>query len=151
MFFQGSFEHTIDAKGRTSVPARFREVLTVGGYGEELVATESFEPCLLVHPRRVWKDLAERLEKRITEEPGVNEINRILVATAADVVVDKLGRILLPPTLRKYAALEKDVVWVGSRDKMELWSTKGWEEAKAEARSKLHSADVARVLREVRG
>ncbi len=150
MLFRGSVEHTIDAKGRTSVPARFREVLSAH-YGDKLIATAWFEPCLQIYPLKNWETYEAALSARNPLEPGVKQIYRICVATATEVEVDKLGRILVPPTLRAHAALEKDVVWIGMSKNMELWSKAGWENAQAEARSDVHSAAVSKVLSEIRG
>jgi MraZ protein len=150
MLFRGSFEHTIDLKGRTSVPVRFREVLAAN-YGDKLIATAWFEPNLQIWPLKSWEAFEERLSRRNPQEPGVKQIYRVCVSTATDVEIDKLGRILVPSTLRTRAALEKDVVWVGLAKNMELWSKAGWDTAQSEALSKAHSADVERVLAEISG
>ncbi|HCF61197.1 MAG TPA: division/cell wall cluster transcriptional repressor MraZ [Myxococcales bacterium] len=150
MFFRGLFEHTIDAKGRTSVPARFREVLT-GNYGDRLVVTTAFDRCLHVMPLKNWEALEARLGQRSSMEPGVKQIYRTYVANATEADVDKLGRILLPPNLRAWAELTKDVVWVGQIKQMELWSKAGWEKASADALSVDHEQDIARVFREIGG
>jgi MraZ protein len=150
MFFRGLFEHTIDAKGRTSVPARFREVLT-GNYGDRLVVTTAFDRCLHVMPLKNWEAFEARLGQRSAMEPGVKQIYRTYVANATEVDVDKLGRILLPPNLRAWADLTKEVVWVGQIKQMELWSKAGWEKASADALSADHEQDIARVFREIGG
>lgn len=152
MFFRGSHEHTIDAKGRTSVPAPFRKVLAAADYGEKLIATAWFEPCLQIYPLKSWEEFEKKLSMRNPGEPGVKQIYRVCVSTATDVEVDKLGRILIPPTLRARADLAKeikDVVWVGLSKHMQLWSKVRWEEAQAEALSETHSADVARIFSEI--
>ncbi len=153
MFFRGSHEHTIDAKGRTSVPAAFRKVLAAAEYGgEKLIATAWFEPCLQVFPLKSWEEFEGKLKQRNPGEPGVKQIYRVCISTATDVEVDKLGRILIPPELRARAELAKevkDVFWVGMGNQMQLWSKARWDEAQAEALSEMHSADVARVLSEI--
>ena len=83
-------------------------------------------------------------------EPGVKSLLRLYVAGAQEVSLDKLGRVLIPPTLRSHARLEKDVVWAGMVKVIELWSKEGWLKAQEEARNEADSADVMRVLTELR-
>ena len=149
MSFLGTSEHTIDAKGRTSVPSRFRELLA-GEYGDadKLIVTVSFDRCLHAHPLKAWSAFMEKLAQRSSQEEGVKQIYRVYVAHATQVEIDKLGRILLPANLRSLGGLEKDVVWVGQVKHMELWSKAGWEKASAEAFSDAHKADVERIFRE---
>jgi MraZ protein len=147
--FRGVYEHQIDAKGRTSLPARLRETL-VGAYDERLILTTALDPCLHAYPVREWEALETALGKRSPMEPGVKTLMRLYVASAQECPLDKLGRVLVPPTLRAHAALEKEVVWVGMVKVIELWSRGGWAKAQEEARAASDSADVARVLSELR-
>lgn len=75
---------------------------------------------------------------------------RLYVASAQECPLDKLGRILIPPTLRSHASLEKDVIWAGMVKVVELWSKEGWARAQDEARTEAGSADVMRVLTELK-
>lgn len=155
MFFRGLFEHSVDGKGRTSVPARFREVL-VQHYGENLVVTFGFtddpsEKFLGVYPLKNWEELESALTQRNQSEPGVKEIYRTYVANAFEVEVDKLGRILLPPNLRAHAGLDKDVVWVGQGKRMHLWSKANWAQVQSLAGAPERQKDAARVWGEVGG
>lgn len=147
--FRGVYEHQIDAKGRTSFPAKLREVL-VGQYDERLIVTTSLDACLHCYPVKEWEQLEAALARRNPMEPGVKSLLRLYVAPAQELPVDKLGRVLLPPTLRQHAHLEKDVIWAGMVKVIELWSKPGWETAQAEARTAADSADVMRVLTELR-
>ena len=147
--FRGVFEHQIDAKGRTSLPAKMREVL-VGSYDERLILTTALDPCLHAYPVREWEQLEEALAKRNPMEPGVKTLMRLYVASAQECPVDKLGRVLVPPSLRSHAELEKDVVWAGMVKVIELWSLTGWRKAQEAARTEADSADVMRVLTELR-
>lgn len=147
--FRGVYEHQIDAKGRTSFPAKLREVLA-GQYDERLIVTTSLDTCLHCYPVREWEQLELALAKRNPMEPGVKSLLRLYVAPAQEVAVDKLGRVLVPPTLRSHAVLEKDVIWAGMVKVIELWSKSGWQGAQAEARTAADSADVMRVLTELR-
>jgi len=147
--FRGVYEHQIDAKGRTSLPARLRETL-VGTYDERLILTTALDPCLHAYPVREWEALETALGKRNPMEPGVKTLMRLYVASAQECPLDKMGRVLVPPPLRQHAALEKDVVWVGMVKVMELWSRAGWAKAQEDARAQADSVDVARVLAELR-
>jgi MraZ protein len=149
--FRGVFEHQIDAKGRTSFPAKLRESLVAQTQGDDrLILTTALDPCLHAYPIREWEALETALARRNPMEPGVKSLLRLYVAGAQEVQVDKLGRLLVPPTLRAHAHLEKDVVWAGMVKVIELWSAEGWKAAQDEARTAADSADVMRVLTEIR-
>ncbi|RKH43204.1 division/cell wall cluster transcriptional repressor MraZ [Corallococcus sicarius] len=147
--FRGVYEHQIDAKGRTSLPAKLRETL-VGAYDERLIVTTALDPCLHAYPVREWEALETALARRNPMEPGVKTLMRLYVASAQECPLDKLGRLLIPPSLRTYAKLEKDVVWAGMVKVIELWSLDGWAKAQADARQEANSQDVLRVLGELR-
>jgi MraZ protein len=147
--FRGVYEHQIDAKGRTSLPARLRETL-VGSYDERLILTTALDPCLHAYPVREWEQLETALARRNPMEPGVKTLMRLYVASAQECTLDKLGRVLVPPSLRAHAGLDKDVVWAGMVKVIELWSREGWARAQEEARKEASSADVMRVLTELR-
>lgn len=114
--FRGVYEHQIDAKGRTSFPAKLRDVL-VGQYDERLIVTTSLDACLHCYPVKEWEHLETALARRNPMEPGVKSLLRLYVAPAQEVVVDKLGRVLLPTSLRHHAHLEKDAIWAGMVDR----------------------------------
>ena len=147
--FRGVFEHQIDAKGRTSFPVKLRETL-VGAYDERLIITTALDPCLHAYPLREWEALENSLAKRNPMEPGVKTLMRLYVASAQECPIDKMGRILVPPSLRAHAALEKEVVWAGMVKVIELWSKDGWRKAQEDARTEADSQDVMRVLTELR-
>ncbi len=119
--FMGEYNHTIDAKSRIIVPSRLREEL-----GDRFVVTLGLEGCLFVYPYDEWNHFVEELRKL----PGTQEarqLQRYFMAGAADCEADKQGRILIPAKLREYAALEKDVVFIGMMNKVEIWSRERWE------------------------
>ncbi len=147
--FRGVYEHQIDAKGRTSFPAKLRETL-VGQYDDRLILTTALDACLHCYPVREWEALETALARRNPMEPGVKSLLRLYVASAQEVPLDKLGRVLVPPSLRAHAKLERDVVWAGMVKVIELWSQDGWHAAQDEARAEADSADVMRVLTELR-
>jgi MraZ protein len=147
--FRGVYEHQIDAKGRTSLPVKLRETL-FGSYDERLILTTALDECLHAYPVREWEALEGALAKRNPMEPGVKTLMRLYVASAQECPLDKLGRILVPPTLRQHAKLQREVVWAGMVKLIELWSKEGWQKATQEARTAADSAEVMRVLTELR-
>jgi MraZ protein len=119
--FMGEFEHSIDAKGRIIIPSKFREDL-----GEEFVVTLGLDGCLFAYPQNEWQTFSSELRKL----PGTKEarqLHRWFFGKAAACEVDKQGRILIPSTLRESAGLEKDIVFVGVLNKIEIWSKEHWE------------------------
>jgi len=123
--FRGRYEHTIDAKGRTSLPSRYRDVLA--GIGERrIVVTNALDRCLNAYAMPKWLEFEEKIGKLPRFDPAVQQLKRIYVSGAVECEVDDSGRILIPPTLREYASLEKDVLWAGNGDYAELWDKKTW-------------------------
>jgi MraZ protein len=118
--FRGRFEHTIDAKGRTSVPARYRDVLAATGE-RRIVLTSALDPCLIAYPLSEWLAFEERLGQLPHFDRAVQRLKRIYVSGAVECEIDDVGRILVPPTLREHAHLKKDVLWAGSGRYAELW------------------------------
>ena len=124
--FRGRFEHFIDAKGRTSLPVKFREILREHFQDERLMVT-NFDGCLWAYPTREW----ERVENRVAELPQfkkeVKAIQRVFISAAQECCVDKQGRILIAPTLREYAGLKRDLIFVGAIRRIEIWDKERWE------------------------
>jgi MraZ protein len=133
--FRGRYEHTIDAKGRLSVPARFRELLAER-YDDRLVIT-NFDRCLVAYPHTEWQLIEEKLASLPMASPEVTAFTRFFISGATECEIDKLGRILIPQVLRDYARLEKDVVIAGQLKKFEVWSKPLWEEEMNSSRAQL--------------
>lgn len=123
--FRGRHEHTIDAKGRTSLPARYREVLA-HAKEKRVVLTSALDPCLVAYAMSEWTAFEEKLSKLPQFDRAVQKLKRIYVSGAVDCEIDDSGRILVPPTLREYAGLQKDVLWAGNGKYAELWDKKRW-------------------------
>lgn len=132
--FSGINQISLDAKGRLAIPARYRDLL-MGQCSGQLVATIDIhqDACLRIYPLPVWEDLASQLEKLPSTNPGVRRIQRLVLGYASNIEMDNSGRILLPPTLRSYAGLEKDLTLVGLGKKLELWSEEKWSTYQHEA------------------
>ncbi len=119
--FLGEFEHTIDDKGRIAIPARFRE-----GLSEGLVLTRGFDRCLQAFPRQTWQPLAQRISSMSMGNREARNLRRLLFSGAAEVEVDRQGRILIPQNLREYAGLSDQAVIAGMDTYFELWSRDNW-------------------------
>src|SRR5215472_5275716 len=124
--FRGRYEHTIDAKGRTSVPARYRDVLDAAGE-RRVVVTSALDPCLVAYAPPEWNAFEERLAKLPQFDRAVQKLRRIYVSGAVECEIDDVGRILIPPTLRDHARLKKDVLWAGAGKYAELWDKEEWQ------------------------
>ena len=124
--FMSEYNHTIDTKGRLIIPAKFREAL-----GEEFVVSKGMDGCLFVYANDDWN----AFEQKLTSLPLINkearQFARFFLAGAAQVEVDKQGRILIPSTLREFAQLEKDVVLAGVMNCVEIWNKQSWIENSA--------------------
>ena len=129
--FRGRYEHAIDGKGRTSLPSRFREVLAAQGESR-LVITTGLDPCLVAYSMNEWIAFEERLAKLPQLDPMVANLRRIYVSGAIECEVDKLGRLLIPQTLRDHAGLERDALWAGMGRHVELWAKERFETLRAQ-------------------
>lgn len=136
LMFLGEYRHTLDDKGRLTVPARYRQLLEDGGY-----VTEGVDPNLIV----LQKDTFERLGRAITQlsftDPGVREFGRLYFSRAERVEPDSSGRILLPRLLRDRHGLTSEVVLVGAGSHFELWSPAKWADQSAKLDKVQNTAD----------
>jgi len=146
--FRGAFEHGIDAKGRTSLPARFREILAAR-QEDYVVATQGPSDSLWVFTPTTWNDLAAKVSALPQFDPQVQKFMNAFVSVAHDCKLDAMGRILVPPTLRAFAGLQTDVVWLGAISRMELWDAQRWNVRNQEARQLLNDPAFARRLAEL--
>ena len=152
--FRGLFEHSIDGKGRTSLPVRFRDVLSrlhqeASGDGlksrdPRLIVTTGIDRCLVAYPVSEWSAFEARLARLSQFDPAVVQLKRIYVAGATECPVDKHGRLLIPPMLREYAGLQRDLVWAGMVTTIEVWSKETWNEQALSSRSNREA--IARAL-----
>jgi MraZ protein len=117
--FKGSYKHSIDQKGRINIPAKFRRA---PGTAENYVVTRGLNTCLYVFPVDEWEKVESKLRSLAQTDPNALYYLRATLANAADVQVDRQGRITLPPHLIKLASLGKDVLINGALDRMEIWA-----------------------------
>ena len=122
MMFMGEYNHTIDAKGRLIVPSKFREAL-----GGTFVVTKGLGGCLFVYDNEEWQAFEEKLRSLPITNKEARQFARFFLAGAAEVEVDKQGRILVPNILREFAQISKDVVLIGVASRIEIWSKERFE------------------------
>jgi MraZ protein len=124
--FRGCFEHTIDDKGRMSIPAKFREALETT-FDPPLVVTRR-KDCLVGYPWDEWRVFEARVNELSTFDRKIQRFRRFFYASAQECPLDKAGRILVPQTLRQFAGLERDVVLAGMGKTFEIWAKERYDE-----------------------
>ena len=124
--FRGRFEHNIDAKGRVSLPAKYRDILSTN-YNDRLVIT-NYDSCLIAYPYDEWVTFEENFRQYSIMQEDVEVFMHYFISGATDCTIDKLGRILIPPILRKHAGLEREIVFVGMITRIQIWDKQRWEQ-----------------------
>lgn len=124
--FYGEHDHTIDRKGRLIIPSRFREVMKEH-YTERLVATRGLDRCLFLFPEDEWRTQESRFRSLSFTKPEARRFNRIFFSGAAELGCDRQGRVLIPPYLKEYAGIKRDVVVVGVSNRIEVWDKEEWK------------------------
>ena len=121
--FMGEYTHSIYAKGRVIVPAKFREAL-----GNEFIVTKGLDGCLFVFPHDTWTEFEAKLNALPMTDKKARQFARYFLRGAMIPDVDRQGRILIPATLREAAGLEKEAVMIGVGNRIEIWDPKRLEE-----------------------
>ena len=124
--FLGQYQHSIDDKGRLMVPARFRESLEGGAF-----LCQGFEKCLMVMTGTYFKKVYDEITAMSLTDPTARLLRRLIFSTAYPVDVDKVGRVLVPGTLRQFAGLEGDAVIAGQGEYFEVWTPAEWDKQAA--------------------
>ena len=134
--FRGVTHLALDAKGRLAIPGETSRSRSPGRWAKGVAGSSSRRipsRCLLVYPRATWEPIQARLMALSSFNEQIRGLQRLLVGHADDVDMDGAGRILVPPALRQYAALDHRVVFVGQGSKFELWDEARWQEQTARA------------------
>ena len=130
--FRGRFIHTIDAKGRLSIPARFRETLIERHAGRLILTNDLLDKCIVAYTPAGWEELEAKIQKASSMDEGVKAFSRHFFSSAEDCTIDSQGRILLSPRLREYAGLTKEALVAGvAHHKIEIWNPALWEQTMA--------------------
>ena len=123
--FRGSSYHTIDSKGRIIIPTRFREIVTENG-GEGLMLS-GMDGALVAYPYDKWNEIEGRILRLAEKSAAMRRFRRVFIGGSSDCPLDKNGRILVPPSLRQYGTLDKEIVLVGVLDHFEIWARDKWD------------------------
>lgn len=126
--FLGEHQHTLDTKGRLVLPSKYREGLTDG-----LVITKGQDRCLFVFPLSRWDDEVNRVNQLPHTDRRARNYSRAFFAGAEQQELDRQGRITVPPRLREYAGLDREVTVLGVSDRIEIWDSTTWDEFRVEA------------------
>ena len=123
--FTGRYEHSLDDKGRLTIPARFRARL-----GDHFVLTIAPpEPCLAMYPEATWSEFCAKLEAAPRKDAQYRAFVRHLFAHTEEVSLDSQGRLLIPSGLRDIAGIEREAVLSGALTRVELWALDAWRAA----------------------
>lgn len=126
--FMGEYRHSLDAKNRIIIPAKFREEL-----GNTFIVTKGLDGCLTIYTETEWQKVIEQLEKLPTTKKEVRQYIRYLTSKASECEIDGQGRIQLPQVLVTFADMKKKCVVVGAADHVEIWSEERWNAFDEEA------------------
>jgi MraZ protein len=126
--FLGEYSHTVDNKNRLAMPAKFR-----ADFKDGAVITRGLDNCLFVFTKKDWQVLVQKIEQLPLGQAGARSFTRMMLMGAMEVALDKLGRILVPDYLKKFAGLEKNVVIGGVLNRIEIWDKENWEAYKKQS------------------
>jgi MraZ protein len=122
--FHGTFEHTLDAKNRLTVPSKFRTALS-----GKVFLVRGVEPCISVYPEETYRELTQVALGGLNPfSPQARELKRMLYGNATDTELDSAGRVMLTPKHLAHAGIEREVVIAGAGDCLELWARSAWED-----------------------
>jgi len=132
--FKGEYQHNIDDKGRFIIPSKLRD-----GLGSSFVLTRGLDGCLFAYTVAGWGNLEKDLRRLSFTKADARAFSRQFLSGANDIDVDKQFRVLIPPTLREHAGLEKDIVILGVGSRVEIWDKNRWEKYYSKSSSEYES------------
>jgi MraZ protein len=130
----GEYHHTLDAKKRLALPAKFRKEL-----GRKVIITHGFDNCLFVYPQKEWEAVAAHLAGLSIGQADNRRISRFMLSGAIEAEIDKAGRVLLPDFLKNFSGIKQKVVVAGVYTRVEIWDEDRWDSHSADTRKQ---ADV---------
>jgi MraZ protein len=145
--FRGTSFHNLDPKGRLIVPARFRDVLKQSSVEGLMIST--MDGALTCYTLEEWRKIEERVLNLSSKSENMRRFRRIFIGGAHECLLDKQGRILIPPSLRQQAGLEKEVVLVGVLDHFEVWAKENWAQEDQKLKKDLKSEDLRNEVAEL--
>jgi MraZ protein len=145
--FRGRNDQTIDVKSRIILPVKFREILTKK-YDNTLVLT-NFDGCLIAYPTEEWIEVEDKIRKLPSGNRQVRAFKRFIISGISECSVDKQGRVLIPPSLKKYAQLEKDIVINGQINHFEIWNRERFYESIQQGQDFEASEEVSEFINDL--
>lgn len=140
--FIGEYTYSIDEKKRLAIPPKFRNLL-----GRKAVITRGLDQCLFLYPAKEWGNLAKKLSQLPLSQSDARGFARLMLTGAMEVIIDNLGRILVPDYLKEYALLKKKVVVAGVYNRVEIWEAKKWRDYQTKTEKEV--GDIAERLKEL--
>lgn len=119
--FMGQYSHKLDAKGRIILPSKFRDDL-----GTEFIIARGLDGCLSVYPMSKWQEIANKLSSLPNTKKMARDYSRLVLSSAANVELDKTGRVNIPDHLLKIANIDKECIVIGVGDSIEIWDVDRW-------------------------
>ena len=123
--FRGTSFHTIDGKCRIKIPSRFREIIKAGG--SDGIMVSRMDKGLVAYPFGEWEKIEAKILSLAEKSETMRRFRRVFIGGAFECMCDNQDRILIPPPLRQYSEIEKEIVLVGVLDHFEIWSKVNWE------------------------
>jgi MraZ protein len=145
--FRGRTDQTIDQKGRISLPIRFREILFK--QDDSTLVLTNFDGCLLAYPIAEWVAFEEKIRKLPSGNGNVRIFKRFIISGATECSVDRQGRILVPPSLKSYALLERDIVIAGQINHFEIWNKTRFYENIQQGQDVESSQEISGIINEL--
>ncbi len=137
---RGCSYHTIDPKGRIIVPVRFRDSISASGTDSLMISR--MDQCLVAYTLPEWQKIENRILSLVEKSEAMRRFRRVFIGGAFECPCDRQGRILIPPSLRQYAVLDKEIVMVGVLDHFEIWSRENWDQENLTMDTDMKKEDV---------
>lgn len=118
----GEYLNKVGEKNRLALPKKFRQIL-----GEKVIVTRGYEDCVIVVNEKQWQKLLTVFDDKPFTTSPVRDTRRFLIGGASEVTFDKQGRFVLPLNLKEFASIDKEVVFIGLVDWVEIWASDAWE------------------------
>jgi MraZ protein len=145
--FRGSSFHNLDSKGRLIIPTRFRDVLNQSELDGVMVS--KMDGALCCYAFEEWRKIEERILNLARKSENMRRFRRIFIGGAHECMLDKQVRILIPPSLRQYARLDKEIVLVGVLDHFEIWAKETWAQEDENLQNDMKNEDLRNEVAEL--
>ncbi len=145
--FRGSSFHNLDSKGRLIIPARFRDALNQSNVVGLMIS--KMDGALFCYTFEEWRKIEERILNLARKSENMRRFRRIFIGGAHECMLDKQARILIPPSLRQYAGLNKGVVLVGVLDHFEIWAKESWSQEHENLHDDMKNEDLRNEVAEL--